>query len=49
MLGIRHAKTMLFNSTVIIFKMALSALFEFDVKIVHINKGNKLLMRIKET
>jgi len=40
MLAIRCAKKAFYYSNVRIFKMVLSALFEMDVKIFHIDKGN---------
>jgi hypothetical protein len=48
MLGIRCAKNVLCHSIVRIFKMVLSALFEMDVKIFHINKGNMPSIRRKK-
>jgi hypothetical protein len=40
MLAIRCAKKALCYSNERIFKMVLSAIFEMDVKIFHIDKGN---------
>lgn len=40
MLAISLAKNALCHSNVRIFNMVLSALFEMDVKIFHIDKGN---------
>lgn len=48
MLAIRCAKKALCYSNVRIFKMVLSALFEKDVKIFHIDKGNILLFEGKK-